>query len=191
MSDVRTVPGGEVSGRGEAAGAEEPSSGDAGTAPVAPRRQRTVLSPEQRRQKIRLGMVGIVIVAAIGFLIFKGLTTAIVFFKTANEAVAQRATLGDSTFQLEGMVLPNTVRTSRNSSGTTVSFTIESSGVKVAVTNTGSPPQLFQPGIPVIVVGHFVGRSDRFASDQILVKHSNSYIAAHPNRVKALDGTTR
>jgi hypothetical protein len=41
------------------------------------------------------------------------------------------------------------------------------------------------------VVGHFVGTTDRFASDQILVKHSNSYIAAHPNRVKALNGTTR
>jgi cytochrome c-type biogenesis protein CcmE len=138
-----------------------------------------------------LEVVGVIIVAAIGFLVFKGLTSAIVFFKTANEAVAQRATLGDSTFQLEGMVLPGTVRTVRNRTGTTVAFVVESSGVKVAVTNTGSPPQLFQPGIPVIVVGHFVGATDRFASDQILVKHSNSYIAAHPNRVKALNGTTR
>ncbi len=101
------------------------------------------------------------IVAAIGFLIFKGLTSAIVFFKTANEAVAQRATLGNSTFQIEGMVLPGTVRTVRDGSGTTVAFVVESSGVKVAVTNTGSPPQLFQPGIPVIVVGHFVGATDR------------------------------
>ena len=82
-----------------------------------PRRPASVLSTEQRRQRRRLGVVGVVIVAAIGFLIFKGLTTAIVFFKTANEAVAQRATLGDSTFQLEGMVVPGTVRTSRNSSG--------------------------------------------------------------------------
>ena len=52
------------------------------------------------------------IVAAIGFLVFKGITSAIVFFKTANEAIAQRATLGNSTFQLEGMVMPGTVRTS-------------------------------------------------------------------------------
>ncbi len=191
MSDVRIVPGGDISGPGGAGNLDEPGSGDAGTAPVAPRRQKSILTAEQRRQRNRLGVVGCVIVAAIGFLIFKGLTTAIVFFKTANEAVAQRATLGDSTFQLEGMVLPGTVRTSRNSAGTTVSFTVESSGVKVVVTNTGSPPQLFQPGIPVIVVGHFVGRTDNFASDQILVKHSNSYIAAHPNRVKALNGTTR
>jgi cytochrome c-type biogenesis protein CcmE len=170
---------------------DEPGSGDAGTAPSAPRRQPRPLSPEQRRQRRRLEVVGVIIVAAIGFLIFKGLTSAIVFFKTANEAVAQRATLGDSTFQLEGMVLPGTVRTVRDGAGTTVAFVVESSGVKVAVTNTGSPPQLFQPGIPVIVVGHFVGATDRFASDQILVKHSNSYIAAHPNRVKALNGTTR
>ena len=170
---------------------DEAGSGEAGTAPSAPGRRSITLSPEQRRQRRRLEVVGMVIVAAIGFLIFKGITSAIVFFKTANEAVAQRATLGNSTFQLEGMVMPGTVRTTRDASGTTVDFVVESSGVKVAVTNTGSPPQLFQPGIPVIVVGHFVGTTDRFASDQILVKHSNSYIAAHPNRVRALNGTTR
>ena len=170
---------------------DESASGEAGTALSAPRRIPRILSPEQRRQRRRLEVAGVVIVAAIGFLVFKGLTSAIVFFKTANEAVAQRATLGNSTFQLEGMVLPGTVHLIRESSGTTVGFVVESSGVKVAVTNTGSPPQLFQPGIPVIVVGHFVGASDRFASDQILVKHSNSYIAAHPNRVRALNGTKR
>jgi cytochrome c-type biogenesis protein CcmE len=168
-----------------------PSSGDAGTAPAAPARPPRTLSPEQRRQRRRLGVVGLVIVAAIGFLVFKGLTSAIVFFKTANEAVAQRASLGNSTFQLEGMVLSGTVHTLKTRSGTTVAFVVESSGVKVAVTNTGSPPQLFQPGIPVIAVGHFVGATNRFASDEILVKHSNSYIAAHPNRVKALNGSKR
>jgi cytochrome c-type biogenesis protein CcmE len=170
---------------------EEPGSGDAGSAPSAPARRSRTLSPEQRRQRRRLGVVGVVIFAAIGFLIFKGLTSAVVFFKTANEAVAQRAKLGNSTFQLEGMVLRGTVRTVKNESGTTVAFVVESSGVTVAVTNSGSPPQLFQPGIPVIVVGHFIGATNRFASDQILVKHSNSYIAAHPNRVKALNGSKR
>jgi cytochrome c-type biogenesis protein CcmE len=89
------------------------------------------------------------------------------------------------------MVLPGTVRTEKSRSGTMVAFVVVSSGVKVAVTNSGSPPQLFQPGIPVIVVGHFVGATNRFASDEILVKHSNSYIAVHPNRVKGLNGSKR
>jgi cytochrome c-type biogenesis protein CcmE len=187
MTYVRTAPGTVPAND---PGEDEPGSGDAGTAPAAPARRAQTLSPEQQRQR-RLWVVGVVIVAAIGFLVWKGISSAIVFFKTANEAVAQRASLGNATFQLEGTVVPGTVHMSRTGSGATVAFTVESSGVKVAVTNTGSPPQLFQPGIPVIVVGHFVGATDRFASDEILVKHSNSYIAAHPNRVKALNGTTR
>jgi cytochrome c-type biogenesis protein CcmE len=189
MTDVHVPPRDVVSSRGR--DEDELSSGDAGHAPAAAPRGPKVLSPEQRRQRRRLGIVGVVILAAIGFLVYKGITSAIVFFKTANEAVAQRATLGNTVFQLEGTVVPGTVHSSGNASGARVAFTVESSGVKVHVTNTGAPPQLFQSGIPVIVVGHFVGRTDRFASNQILVKHSNSYIAAHPNRVRALNGTTR
>ena len=55
--------------------------------------------------------------------------------------------------------------------------------------NTGSPPDLFQPDIPVIAVGHFAGSA--FVSDQILVKHSSNYIAQHPARVTAPNGTKR
>lgn len=130
-------------------------------------------------------VVAVVILAAIGFLLFKGLTSAIVFFKTANEAVAQRATLGNSDFQLEGTVVHGSVK---HVSGDVYRFAVESNGVSVVVDNTGSPPQLFRPGLPVVVVGHFVGSGDLFASDQIMVKHSQSYIAQHPNRVKPAGG---
>lgn len=169
---------------------EEPGSGDAGDlGPNATRRRRIrAPSTEQRRQRRRLMVVAAVFVAAVGFLLYKGLTSAVVFFKTADEAIAQRATLGTSTFQLEGTVVPGTVR--RAAAGV-VDFTVENRGVKIAVANSGSPPQLFQAGIPVVVVGHFVGATDRFASSEILVKHSNSYIAAHPNRVRALNGSSR
>jgi cytochrome c-type biogenesis protein CcmE len=139
-------------------------------------------------QRRRLAVVGVVVVAALGFLVFKGLTSAIVFFKTANEAVSQRASLGNSDFQMEGMVVAGTVQ---HRGGDVYWFTVESAGVKVKVDNTGDPPQLFRPGLPVVVVGHFVGTSDVFASDQIMVKHSQSYVAAHPNRVKAADGPPR
>jgi cytochrome c-type biogenesis protein CcmE len=139
-------------------------------------------------QRRRLAVVGVVVVAALGFLVFKGLTSAIVFFKTANEAVSQRASLGNSDFQMEGMVVPGSVQ---HRGKDVYLFTVESAGVKVRVDNTGDPPELFRPGLPVVVVGHFVGSSDVFASDQIMVKHSQSYVAAHPNRVKAADGSSR
>ena len=168
---------------------DEVTSGDAGSEPVAPRSAGPVArSPEQRRQRRRLGAVGVVILAAIGLLVYKGLTTAIVYFKTTNEAVAQRASLGDSTFQLEGTVVAGSVRTG---AGGVVRFAVAGGGKTIEVTNSGNPPHLFRAGIPVVLVGHFVGTSYAFASSQILVKHSNQYIAAHPNRVKATNGSTR
>ena len=66
---------------------------------------------------------------------------------------------------------------------TGVDFVVTSGPARLDVDNTGSPPQLFQPNIPVIAVGHFAG--DRFVSDQILVKHSSTYIAQYPARVTA------
>ncbi|MGO9195767.1 MAG: cytochrome c maturation protein CcmE [Acidimicrobiales bacterium] len=134
----------------------------------------------------RLAVAGLVIVAALGFLVYKGLTSAIVFFRTANEAVAQRAALGDSTFQLEGTVVHGTVH---RVGASEVSFEIRQGGATIHVDNAGDPPQMFRPGLPVVVVGHFVGDTDRFSSDQIMVKHSQQYIAEHPNRVKASDPT--
>lgn len=135
----------------------------------------------------RMWVVGVVILGSIGFLMYKGLTSAIVFFKTANEAVAQRASLGNSDFQLEGTVVHGSVR---HLSGDVYRFAVESAGISVVVDNTGNPPQLFRPGLPVVVVGHFVGTGDVFASDQIMVKHSQSYIAAHPSRVKPSSGSS-
>jgi cytochrome c-type biogenesis protein CcmE len=134
------------------------------------------------RTSRRLAVAGLVIVFALGFLVYKGLTSAIVFFRTADEAIAQRAELGNSVFQLEGTVVRGTVQ--RVGAGE-VSFEIRQSGATIHVDNSGYPPQMFRPGLPVVVVGHFVGTTDRFSSDEIMVKHSQQYIAAHPNRVRA------
>jgi cytochrome c-type biogenesis protein CcmE len=133
----------------------------------------------------RLALAGLLIVAALGFLVYKGLSSAIVFFKTANQALSERAALGNTTFQLEGTVLRHSVQ---HLGGARVSFDVRHGGATIHVVNSGDPPQLFRPGLPVVVVGHFVGSSDTFSSDQIMVKHSQQYIAAHPKRVKAASG---
>lgn len=133
------------------------------------------------RRSLRLWLAGALVLAAIGFLLAKGLGSSLVYFKTANEAVADRAALGTATFQLEGAVVPGTVR--QTASG--VDFSVVSNGVRVPVANQGNPPQLFRPGIPVVVVGHFLRTGPTFLSDQIMVKHSASYAAAHPGRLEA------
>jgi cytochrome c-type biogenesis protein CcmE len=136
----------------------------------------------------RLGVVGVVLFVALGFLIYKAISSAVVYFKTAQEAVAARQSLGDSTFQIEGLVVKGSIKDDRQ--GSVTSFRISSGPVTVDVANSAPQPALFQQNIPVVLVGHFQGNTNTFAAQQILVKHSNSYIAAHPNRVRAPNGTT-
>jgi cytochrome c-type biogenesis protein CcmE len=123
----------------------------------------------RRRAWIVVGLV----VVALGFLVFRGLGNATVYFKTADEAVAQREELGDRRFRIEGAVVdePEDGR-----------FEIRGDRETVAVVHTGDVPQLMQPGIPVVLEGHWDG--DRFASDRIMVKHTSEYREKNPDRVQ-------
>jgi len=119
----------------------------------------------------------VIVLGALGFLVFQGLGNATLYFRTADEAVAQRAELGERRFRIEGDVVDGSVR----QTGNDVTFTLTSKGVEVPVQHKGDPPELFRPGIPVVLEGRFQG--DHFASDRILVKHSETYVAENPDRV--------
>lgn len=133
------------------------------------------------RDTRRLWVAGAVVMAALAFLVWKGLGNATLYFRTADEAVAQKKSLGTKRFRIEGNVVAGTVHEDREDGDTVVDFTIESSNVTVPIVHRGDPPEMFQPGIPVVLEGRFDG--DHFASDRILVKHSETYIAEHPDRV--------
>ncbi len=141
-----------------------------------------------RSNRRSLGVIA-VLVLVVGVLLSQGLLKSLNYFETVDQALGQRASLGTKVIRLEGVVEPGTIE--RTNAG--ASFTLAGSGSHhVLVTAQGSPPQLFQADIPVVVVGHFVSATSLdFAGTQIMVKHSSSYIAAHPNRVKAPNGTSR
>ena len=132
----------------------------------------------------RLWLAGGVVIAALAFLVVQGLGNATLYFRTADEAVAQRESLGTRRFRIEGNVVPGSVR----QSGEEVAFTIASKGVTVPVLHQGDPPEMFKPGIPVVLEGRFDG--DHFASDRILVKHSETYVADHPDRVTTVPASS-
>ncbi|MDE3086226.1 MAG: cytochrome c maturation protein CcmE [Acidobacteriota bacterium] len=163
--------------RAEVPGAAPPATAGApapGAAPVAPR----------RRRRLRYGVVGAVFAGAVAFLVSQ-VGGSLDYFETVDQAVAHRASLGAQTVRLEGLVVPGSV----HRDGTGVDFVAAGVHDRVAVHDTGSPPQLFQADIPVVVVGHFTGSG--FAAGQIIVDHSATYIEQHPARVRAPNGTTR
>jgi cytochrome c-type biogenesis protein CcmE len=164
--------GGEPTGPGGNGFGGPGGPGYGGRGGRGPRRR--ALLGSRRRQIV----AGLIILGALAFLLVRGLTNATEFFKTTNEAVAQRAQLGTHNFRVEGTV-ENNVR----EVGDNVDFTIFANGTAVNVVSTGSPPQLFKPGIPVVLDGHWQGAV--YASDQIMVKHSASYTEAHPGRLQS------
>ena len=144
-------------------------------------------SPSRRRG--RSIAVLVVLALAVFVLLSQGLLHSLNYFKTVDEVFASRAAVGTEVIRLEGVVEPHSI--TRTASG--ASFVVSGShGHRVFVEAHGTPPQLFQADIPVVVVGHFTSATSLvFEGSQILVKHTASYSAQYPNRVKAPDGSHR
>jgi cytochrome c-type biogenesis protein CcmE len=147
-------------------------------------------TPARRRRhnRLRLGIVAAILIGAAVFLLVEGLGSSLDYFDTVHQALANKTTLGTSNLRVEGVVVPGSIKAT--SVGT--DFTISQGSQQIPVRDVGSPPGLFQENIPVVVVGHFESASsDLFLSNGILVKHSSDYIAAHPTRVTAPNGSVR
>lgn len=142
--------------------------------------------------RTRVVVAGTAIAVAFGFVLFKGLGSATLYFRTAKEAVEQRSSLGTRRFRVEGIVLPGTVK----QVGETVHFTIEQDGVDLNIVHRGDPPEMFKANADAVLEGRFdptpgAGATPVFASDRILVKHGSSYDQKHPDRVKNYVGQTK
>lgn len=129
-------------------------------------------------------VVLVAVLAGVAIVTYQGLTSASLYFYNADEAVEQRADLGDRRFRLQGAVQDDVRDTAAG-----VEFTVRFNNVEVSVRHAGDPPELFQPGIPVVLEGRWDASGEAFDSDRILVKHSEEYQADNGERlVDAADG---
>lgn len=120
----------------------------------------------------------VLLIAVLGGIIFKGLNDASMFYYNVDEAVAKKAELGDKRFRMQGNVIDGSiVKTAEG-----VDFTVAFDNSQVHVTHRGAPPELFSPKIPVVLEGKFVG--DEFNSDEIIIRHDNTYNEEHKDRIK-------
>jgi cytochrome c-type biogenesis protein CcmE len=125
-----------------------------------------------------------------GFAVSQALGDATLFFRNADEAVAQRTELGLERFRLQGLVVAGSVV--EDPAAELVAFEVSWNGVVVPVEHRGDPPELFQDDIPVVLEGHWahVGDDAPFLSDRMLVKHDENYEEENSDRLaEAEDGT--
>lgn len=148
--------------------------------PVAPHliRRRPLLG--SRRRQI---VAGLVIAGAIAFLLVQGLGNATQYYKTVPQALTDRASLGSTQFRIMGTVDPDV----RQIAGVT-EFSISYSDATAPVVDRKEPPQLFKPGVPVVLEGHWAGNV--FQSDLIMVKHTAIYNPAERTVMSTMPGNT-
>jgi cytochrome c-type biogenesis protein CcmE len=152
--------------------------------------------PVRRRRWVPIALV-VLVVVAIGALLFKTLGDATLFFKNVDEAVAERDALGDRRFQLQGTVVDESIERSELDGRPAVAFSLAFDGVELDVMHIGNPPELFKEGEAVVLEGHWTqgaapigtfanGANDGwyFASDRMLAKHDSSYEADNQDRLR-------
>jgi cytochrome c-type biogenesis protein CcmE len=157
------------------------------------------VSTAKRRRWLPLALVVLVIVA-IGALLFKTLGDATLFFRNADQAVAERHTLRDRRFQLQGSVVPGTIERAQLDGQPAVAFSVGFNGVSLDVLHIGNPPELFKEGEAVVLEGRWeqgtpstgqisngVNDGWYFASDRMLAKHDESYTAENEDRLRDAD----
>ncbi len=135
-----------------------------------------------KRTKLLLG--AIIVLAALGYLIYGGIKEAAVYYITPSELQAKGASAADQSFRLGGMVVPGSLHWEPRTLQLT--FLLTDGKEQVAVEHTGSPPDLFKEGAGAIVEGKYAN-GNRFMASTILAKHSEEYRPPQPGQVQAKD----
>ena len=111
-----------------------------------------------------LGLVAVIV----GFLFFN-LSDALVYYRTPSEVMDEVQADATARFRLGGQVDTGSVVDTEEG----VEFVVTDGITAIPVSHTGSPQQLFQEGIGVVVEGTWDG--SRFHSDTMIVKHDEQY----------------
>ncbi|MGY6501304.1 MAG: cytochrome c maturation protein CcmE domain-containing protein [Acidimicrobiales bacterium] len=148
----------------------------------------------RRRNPFAFSALAVIVVALL-VVVANGLGDATLFFRNADEAVAQRDELSDRRFRIQGLVDGGSITDTDRG----VDFVITYNGVDVTISHIGDPPDLFQPGIPVVLEGRWqqldatevaapveglpTDQGYFFSSDRFFVKHTEVYVEDNPDRV--------
>ena len=125
-----------------------------------------------RRGKFVAG--GLVIAAAIAYLIWAGVSQSVVYFVTPSELLA--APTPSKTYRLGGQVQAGSLKWEPKSLD--LSFALSDGKASVPVRHKGTPPDLFAEGRGAVVEGSWT-KDGYFKASLIMAKHSEEYKAPH------------
>jgi cytochrome c-type biogenesis protein CcmE len=128
------------------------------------------------RHRAKFIVGGGVIAAALGYMIYAGVSQSAVYFVTPAELRA--AAVPGKAYRLGGMVVPGSLKWEARALD--LSFTLSDGAATVPVRHKGTPPDLFGEGRGAVVEGSWTDQG-YFKATLIMAKHSEEYKAPHDN----------
>lgn len=143
----------------------------------------TVSSDEQskaRRPRKRIPfsfvLAGIAILGAVIYLVYANTQTNAVYYLTVPE-LKHCSTCATQSVRVAGYVQNGSIK--KNDQTMDVSFVISDSHQTLPVTYNGVVPDIFRPGVQVVVEGHYTG-SGPFDAQTLLAKCPSKFQSATP-----------
>ena len=142
----------------------------------------TVANEEQKsarpRRRLPLSFIlgGLAILAAVIYLVYANTQANAVYYMTVTE-LKNCTTCTTQSVRVAGVVQQGSVV--RNDSKQLISFVIAQGGHALPVIYSGVVPDIFRPGIEVVVEGHYTGQGP-FQAQTLLAKCPSKFQAATP-----------
>jgi cytochrome c-type biogenesis protein CcmE len=115
---------------------------------------------------------GLIILAALSYIIYGGMQEAIVYFVTPSELKAKEPAANDKFMRMGGMVVKGSLR--KDVKNLTYQFELTDGTTSVPVYFRGVPPDLFTEGKGAVVEGRVTG-DGVFHASTIMAKHAEEY----------------
>ena len=135
--------------------------------------------PSRRRRKrlpISFILGGLVILGAVIYLIYANTQANAAYYLTVSE-LKSCTTCGAQSIRVAGVVQAGSVV--NNEQNQQISFVIADGGQSLPVVYSGIVPDIFGPGITVVVEGHYTGTGP-FQAQTLLTKCPSKFQAATP-----------
>jgi cytochrome c-type biogenesis protein CcmE len=120
---------------------------------------------------------GVIILAALSYMIYGGMKEAMVYFKMPSELRAEEKSMQGKFVRMGGMVVKGSLQ--KDLQALTYKFDLTDGTTTFPVFFKGVPPDLFSEGKGAVVEGR-VGDDGVFQASLIMAKHAEEY-SPHPD----------
>lgn len=131
---------------------------------------------KRKRLPLSFLIAGLAILGAVIYLVYASTQANAVYYMTVSE-LRSCTTCTTQSVRVEGIVQQRSIV--RNDAKQTISFVIAQGNQTLSVNYSGVVPDIFRPGIDVVVEGHYTGQGP-FQAQTLLTKCPSKFQAATP-----------